>query len=256
MTTLLEVKDLSVEYISSGAWGAVKRFKALDAINLTLEKGQTLGLVGESGSGKSTLAKTICRLLTPTSGEVLFKGTNIASFHSSQLKAYRRSLQMVFQDPSDSLNPKMRIADIIAEPMEIHHLPNRPAEVKRLLDLVGLPQDFARRWPHELSGGQRQRVGIARALALSPELIICDEPVSALDISIQSQVINLLLSLQKELGLSYLFISHDLRLVRHFSDQIAVLNHGQLVEFGPAEEVYHHPHHAYTQELLASIPKV
>ncbi len=255
MSALLEIKDLCVDYTIAGNFGKTQKFRALEGINLTIEKGQTLGLVGESGSGKSTLGKAICRLLEPTSGEILFNSRNIATLRGAPLRAYRRGLSMIFQDPSDSLDPKMRIAEIIAEPLEIHHSPHRRERVAELLEQVGLPEEVAQKFPHELSGGMRQRVGIARAIALNPELIICDEPVSALDLSIQSQIINLLLRLQSELGLSYLFITHDLRLVRHFSDTIAVLKSGRLVEYGPAEEIYRHAQHPYTQQLLASLPK-
>jgi ABC-type oligopeptide transport system ATPase subunit len=255
MSPLLEIKDLCIDYTVAGNFGKTRKFRALEGVSLTIEKGQTLGLVGESGSGKSTLGKAICRLLGPSYGQILFEGRDIFKLRGAGLQAYRRGLSMIFQDPSDSLDPKMTVKDIISEPLEIHHIPQRREHIAELLEAVGLPQEVADKFPHELSGGMRQRVGIARALALKPKLIICDEPVSALDLSIQSQIINLLLKLQRELGLSYLFISHDLRLVRHFSDQIAVLKSGHLVEYGPATEVYSSPKADYTRELLASLPK-
>jgi oligopeptide transport system ATP-binding protein len=252
-TPLLEIQNLSVEYAAQGSLlKKEKSFRALKNISLSLEQGKTLGVVGESGCGKSTLAKAITRLLEPTAGQIIFEGADIAKIHGAKLKPYRRQIQMIFQDPADSLNPKHTIGTILSEPLEIHGIKNRVARIKELMDLVGLPQTYLQRYPHELSGGQRQRVGIARALALSPKLIICDEPVSALDISIQSQIINLLLGLQKTLGLSFIFISHDLRLVRHFSDKIAVLYQGELVEYGTAEEIYFRPKHEYTKKLLAS----
>jgi len=249
---LLEIKDLSVDYAGGNKlFGKATPFRALKNINLALEKGKTLGIVGESGCGKSTLAKTIIRLLEPTSGQIIFEGTDITKLRGASLKNYRRQIAMIFQDPADSLNPKMKIEKILAEPLEIHGVKNREGRVRELMGLVGLPEAFLERYPHELSGGQRQRVGIARALALEPKLVICDEPVSALDLSIQSQIINLLLTLQNKLGLSFIFISHDLRLVRHFSDRIAVLYNGECVEDGPAETVYRAPQHAYTKKLLA-----
>lgn len=251
---ILEIKNLSVTYSSPGGlFSKAKPFHALKEINLSLAAGQTLGVVGESGSGKSTLAKAIVRLLQPSGGEILFEGKDILPLRGAALKAYRRQVQMIFQDPADSLNPKHSIREILLEPLEIHHIKARNERVDELLQLVGIPNTFLTRYPHELSGGQRQRIGIARALALSPKLIICDEPVSALDLSIQSQIINLLLELQKKLGLSLIFISHDLRLVRHVSDHIAVLYQGQLVEYGPALQVYGHPQHAYTRNLLQNL---
>lgn len=253
-TNLLEVNNLSVDYTASRCLLTKERtFRALRNVSLSLQQGQTLGIVGESGCGKTTLAKTLMRLLEPTAGKIIFDGIDITNLRGAKLRPHRRKIQMVFQDPADSLNPKHRIEEILAEPLEIYHVANSEVRLGELMDLVGLPKAFLARYPHELSGGQRQRVGIARALALSPKLVICDEPVSALDLSIQSQIINLLLKLQNELGLSFIFISHDLRLVRHFSDQIAVLYKGERVEYGPAEEVYRHPKHVYTQKLLASL---
>jgi peptide/nickel transport system ATP-binding protein len=254
MTALLEVKDLRVSYASGQSLTKAEgSFQALKGINLALEQGQTLGIVGESGCGKSTLAKTIVRLLEPSSGRIIFDGVDIATLRGPKLKPYRKQIQMIFQDPSDSLNPKHTLFSIIAEPMEIHHEPDREERVNELMDLVGLPKALLTRYPHELSGGQRQRVGIARALALKPRLVICDEPVSALDLSVQSQIINLLLGLQKTLGLSYIFISHDLRLVRHFSDWIAVMYKGEIVEYGASDTLYHAPKHEYTRSLLKNL---
>lgn len=254
MSTLLEVKHLSVEYAPQGGlWAKGGNFRALDDVSLSLEAGQTLGIVGESGCGKSTLAKAILRLLEPTRGQIIFEGVDLTALRGGKLKPYRRQIQMVFQDPADSLNPKHTIAQILKEPLEIHKISNRDARVAGLLQLVGIPTDFLRRYPHELSGGQRQRIGIARALALNPKLIICDEPVSALDLSIQSQIVNLLLKLQKELGLALIFISHDLRLVRHMSDHIAVMKAGKVVEVADAQQLYRSAQHPYTQELLKNV---
>lgn len=254
MSTLLEVKNLSVEYAPQGGmFSKGGNFRALKDINFKLEQGETLGIVGESGCGKSTLAKAIIRLLEPTQGQIIFDGVDLTRLHGAKLKPHRRQIQMVFQDPADSLNPKHTIAQILKEPLEVHGIGKHDERIVELLQLVGIPQTFLTRYPHELSGGQRQRIGIARALALNPKLIICDEPVSALDLSIQGQIINLLLGLQKQLGLSLLFISHDLRLVRHVSDHIAVLYQGELVEFGRADDVYHRPQHAYTQKLLKNL---
>ncbi len=255
MKTLLKVENLSVDYAGKGGFlsAAAQPFRALKNVSLEIGEGETLGLVGESGCGKSTLAKAILRLLEPTEGRIVFDGTDITALRGAKLRPYRREVQMIFQDPADSLDPKHTLAQILAEPLEIHRLGNRAARIGELMERVGLPQEFLARYPHELSGGQRQRVGIARALALAPRLIICDEPVSALDLSIQGQIINLLLSLQKELRLSFLFISHDLRLVRHFSDRMAVLYNGERVEYGEAEAIYSHPQHPYTQRLLENL---
>jgi ABC-type glutathione transport system ATPase component len=251
---ILEIKNLTVEYSPAGGiFSKGKALRALNDVSFCVEAGQTLGIVGESGCGKSTLAKTIIRLLQPTSGKIIFDGHDITRLKGRALKPFRRQIQMVFQDPADSLNPKHTLEEILREPLEIHRIKNRAERIEKLLHLVGIPDTYLRRYPHELSGGQRQRIGIARALALEPKLVICDEPVSALDLSIQSQIINLLLRLQRELGLTMIFISHDLRLVRHVSDNIAVLYKGDLVELGAAEEVYHRPQHAYTKKLLANL---
>lgn len=261
-TPLLQVFNLSVHYpIRSGllqrSSGVVK---ALDDVSLKIEKGSTLGLVGESGSGKTTLGRVIVRLVDPTHGSVSYQGEPITPLRGSELRPYRKKIQMVFQDPYNSLNPRLRIGTILAEPLEIHFPKmsalDRSERVAELLKLVGLDPSFARRFPHEFSGGQRQRIGIARALAVEPEFIICDEPVSALDVSVQAQIVNLLMDLQEKLDLTYLFIAHDLAVVEHVSDQIAVLEHGKLVEEGPSELITTQPSHPYTQRLLASIPSL
>jgi peptide/nickel transport system ATP-binding protein/oligopeptide transport system ATP-binding protein len=262
MPPLLQVSNLSVHFpVKSGflqrQTGVVK---ALDDVSLSIEKGSTLGLVGESGSGKTTLGRAIVRLIDPTVGSVSYQGQIISTLRGSELRPYRKKIQMVFQDPYNSLNPRLRIGTILAEPLEIHFPQmspsDRAARVAELLELVGLDPAHARRFPHEFSGGQRQRIGIARALAVEPEFIICDEPVSALDVSVQAQIVNLLMDLQEKLNLTYLFIAHDLAVVEHVSDQIAVLEHGKLVEEGPSELITTHPTHPYTQRLLASIPSL
>ena len=261
-TPLLDIQNLSVHFpIRSGLLqrptGVVK---ALDNVSLKIEKGSTLGLVGESGSGKTTMGRVIVRLIDPTSGSVSYQGEKISTLSGSSLRPYRKKIQMVFQDPYNSLNPRLRIGTILAEPLEIHFpqmsASDRSDRVSELLRLVGLDPAHARRFPHEFSGGQRQRIGIARALAVEPEFIICDEPVSALDVSVQAQIVNLLMDLQEKLDLTYLFIAHDLAVVEHVSDQIAVLEHGKLVEEGSSEQITTHPTHPYTQRLLASIPSL
>ncbi len=230
---------------------------ALRDINFSIFRGQTLGLVGESGCGKSTLGRTLLRLYEPSEGRILFRGQDITHLPHARLKEVRREMQMIFQDPYASLNPRMTVGDIISEPLDVHRIgpsSERTQRVAELLDLVNLPKSCSGRFPHEFSGGQRQRIGIARALALRPEFIICDEPISALDISIQAQIANLLLALQKELNLTYLFIAHDLAMVKVLSSQVAVMYLGEFVEMGPVESIYAHPQHPYTQILLASIP--
>lgn len=224
-----------------------KTFAAVKNVSFTQTKSEILGLVGESGSGKSTLGRMLLGLISPTSGEVLFEGKKIE-------KSLPSRMQMIFQDPFASLNPRMTIGDIILEPLKIHH--RKSPSVDELLDLVGLPQSAKGRFPHEFSGGQRQRVGIARALALHPDFIVCDEPISALDVSIQAQIVNLLLKLQKELGLTYLFIAHDLAMVRHISTRVAVMVHGEFVEIAPTDHLYKNPLHPYTQLLFSSIPRL
>ena len=261
-TPLLEVVNLSVHFpVRSGLLqnqtGVVR---ALDDVSLSIPRGTTLGLVGESGSGKTTLGRVIVRLVDPTLGSVRYDGREISSLKGAELRPYRKKIQMVFQDPYNSLNPRLRIGTILAEPLEIHFpqmsASDRTIRVAELLHLVGLDPAHARRFPHEFSGGQRQRIGIARALAVEPEFIICDEPVSALDVSVQAQIVNLLMDLQEKLNLTYLFIAHDLAVVEHVSDQIAVLEHGKLVEEGSSETITTQPKHPYTQRLLASIPSI
>ncbi|MER7753494.1 dipeptide ABC transporter ATP-binding protein [Kitasatospora sp. NPDC097643] len=258
---ILEVRDLVKHYpLTQGILfkkqvGAVK---AVDGISFDLVKGETLGIVGESGCGKSTLAKVLMNLERATAGEVRFKGQDITRLSGAGLKAVRRNIQMVFQDPYTSLNPRMTVGDIIGEPFEIHPevapKGDRRKAVQDLLDVVGLNPEYINRYPHQFSGGQRQRIGIARGLALKPEVIICDEPVSALDVSVQAQVINLLEQLQGEFGLSYMFIAHDLSIVRHISDRVGVMYLGKMVEIGTEDEIYAHPTHPYTQALLSAVP--
>jgi oligopeptide transport system ATP-binding protein len=235
----------------------VARVHAVDDVSFAVREGETLGLVGESGCGKSTLGRTIVRLLEPTEGEILFRGEPIQHLGPRKLRPLRREMQMVFQDPYASLNPRKRVGSIIGDPLRIHKLGDkreRKARVEELLETVGLQPEHYNRFPHEFSGGQRQRIGIARALALSPKLVIADEPVSALDVSIQAQIINLLDDLQDELGLTYLFVAHDIGVVRHISDRIAVMNDGKIVEQGTADEVCERPKHEYTKKLLAAVP--
>ena len=234
---------------------AIGACKAVDGVSFSLKEGQTLGLVGESGCGKSTLAKAIVRLIKPTSGKITF--SDYLSDDSQGKKDFCKSVQMVFQDPAESLNSRMTVGSILREPLDIHNIGTkheRPSQVKELLKKVGLPESAAKRYPFEFSGGQRQRIGIARALALEPDLLVLDEPVSALDVSVQSQVLNLLMELQQSLGLSYLLIAHDLAVVRHVSDIIAVMYLGKIVEMGPAHEVFENPVHAYTKALISAIP--
>jgi ABC-type oligopeptide transport system ATPase subunit len=235
----------------------VDHVKAVDGVSFDIAEGETLGLVGESGSGKSTTGYCILQLMRPTSGSIRFQGQELMSLGREELRRTRRDMQIVFQDPYSSLNPRMTVGDIVAEPLVVHGVDTRrgrAARVRALLDVVGFDPGFTNRYPHEFSGGQRQRIGIARALALSPKLIICDEPVSALDVSIQAQILNLLKDLQDEFELTYLFIAHDLAVVRSMSDRIAVMNKGKLVELGPAESVYGDPHEAYTKALLSAVP--
>ncbi|PKM50929.1 MAG: peptide ABC transporter ATP-binding protein [Firmicutes bacterium HGW-Firmicutes-7] len=231
--------------------------KAVDDVSFYIKKGETLGLVGESGCGKSTVGRTMLRLYKPTAGEIIFNGTDIAKFNESELMPYRKKIQMIFQDPYASLNPRMTVKDIIGEPIDIHNLAKgneREEIIVDLLQRVGLNKDHASRYPHEFSGGQRQRIGIARALAVKPEFIICDEPISALDVSIQAQVVNMLDDLQDEFGLTYLFIAHDLSMVRHISDRVGVMYLGNLMEVASSKELYSNPQHPYTQALLSAIP--
>ena len=259
MSALLEVEDLRVHFpVGGGLFAGRKRWcRAVDGISLDLSPGETLGIVGESGCGKTTLGKAICRLVRPTGGEVRVDGADALRLRGGRLRRYRRRVQMIFQDPAESLNPRQTVGQILEEPLRIHRR-GGPAERRRrvaeLLDQVGLPQGAADRYSFEFSGGQRQRIGIARALALRPSLIVCDEPVSALDVSVQSQILNLLLDLQAEYHFAYLFISHDLAVVRHLSDRIAVLYLGQMVELADRDELFAHPLHAYTRALISAIP--
>lgn len=257
---LLTVKDLHMHFpVREGILlRASKSCRAVDGVNLTIAPGETVGLVGESGCGKSTLGKCIVRLHQPTGGSIIFQGNDLAHEKGAALKAHRRELQMIFQDPVESLNSRHTVGDIIAEPFVIHKIGDdawRRQRVRELLAKVGLPANAAERFPFEFSGGQRQRIGIARAIALEPKLIVCDEPVSALDVSIQSQVLNLLLDLQREMKLSYLFIAHNLAVVKHVSDRIAIMYLGRIVELADADTIYRAPRHPYTRALISAIPE-
>jgi ABC-type oligopeptide transport system ATPase subunit len=259
---LLEVKDLRVWFPVFG--GLLRRrisdVKAVDGVSFRVESGQTVGLVGESGSGKTTVGRALLKLQKATSGEVFFEGKNILPLREREFRPTRRKAQMIFQDPYGSLNPRMTCGDIIGESLEIHFREmssgDRRDAVAALLRQVGLKADMAARYPHEFSGGQRQRIGIARALAVKPRFIVCDEPVSALDVSVQGQIINLLEDLQEELGLSYLFIAHDLAVIEHISDYVLVMHRGKIVEAASAEAIYENPQHHYTKTLLAAVPQL
>jgi len=259
---LLELRDVRTHFpVESGfllrrQTGTVK---AVDGVSLTVARGEVVGLVGESGCGKSTLARTIMQLVPTTGGSVILDGRSLTTASAAEVKAARRGMQMVFQDPFASLNPRMTVFDTLAEPLRVHGVcpaPEIPARVGRLMELVGLASRFSRKYPHEFSGGQRQRIAIARALALEPQLIIADEPVSALDVSIQAQILNLLASLVRQMNLTLLFIAHDLSVVKHISDRVAVMYLGKIVELGPAAEVIDHPRHPYTRALISAIPTV
>ena len=259
---LLEVRDLRVWFPVFG--GLLRRkvddVKAVDGVSFTVEGGQTVGLVGESGSGKTTVGRALLKLLKAATGEVIFDGKSILPMREREFRPLRREMQMIFQDPYGSLNPRMTCGDIIGEALSIHFRELSPADrrdsVAALLKQVGLRPELAARYPHEFSGGQRQRIGIARALAVKPRFIVCDEPVSALDVSVQGQIVNLLEDLQEELGLSYLFIAHDLAVVEHISDYVLVMHHGKIVEAAPAEAIYENPQHEYTKTLLAAVPQL
>ena len=254
--TLLDVKGLKQYFNINLGFFRSKPLKAVDDVSFSIRRGETLGLVGESGCGKTTVGRSILHLYQPTAGQVIYDGKEINSKES--LKEFRKKATMVFQDPYSSLNPRMTVSDIVAEPLDVHHLYSTKQErndrVLELLGYVGLNSEHASRYAHEFSGGQRQRIGIARALAVNPEFIVCDEPVSALDVSIQAQVINMFDDLQDKLGLTYLFIAHDLLVVRHISDRIAVMYLGKMVELADAEEIYTHPLHPYSQSLLSAVP--
>ena len=260
-SALLRVEDLAVHFpVTEGLVfeKQVGSVRAVDGVSFELERGETFGLVGESGCGKSTTALAILRMLEPTAGRIVFEGEDISAYDQRALRPIRRRMQMVYQDPFGSLNPRMKVRDIIGEPLVVHRLAGSRAKyrarVAELMELVGLLPDTARLYPHEFSGGQRQRIGIARALALEPSLVICDEAVSALDVSIQAQVVNLFMDLQEKLGLTYLFIAHDLSVVRHISDRIAVMYLGRIVEIADRDQLFRDPKHPYTDALLAAVP--
>lgn len=261
MEALLEVKDLKKHFPISNSIPfkkATQSVKAVDGVNFTVYAGETLGVVGESGCGKSTMARLVNQLIKPTSGIVNFEKENLVGMNPEKLRMMRKKIQMIFQDPYASLDPRKKIGELIAEPLVIHKVgdhASRKRKVEELLEIVGLNKRYADRYPHEFSGGQRQRINIARALTLNPDLIICDEPVSALDVSVQAQVINLLKQLQKEFNLTYIFISHDLNVVRYMCDRIAVMYLGKIVEIGTYEEIYSNPQHPYTKALFSAIPK-
>ncbi len=250
---ILELNNLSKVFPVKGG----KKVHAVNNVSLTLNKGETLGIVGESGCGKSTMGRTILKIYEPTSGQIIFNGRDITGLSRKQMLPYRKKMQMIFQDPYASLNPRFTIGDIIEEPMIIHKIgtpEERKAKVQDLIETVGLKPDHIRRYPHEFSGGQRQRIGIARTLTLQPDFIVCDEPISALDVSIQAQIINLLERIQKETGISYLFIAHDLGMVHHISHKIGVMYLGNLVEYGSSDDIYKNPLHPYTRALISAAP--
>ena len=262
LTPLMEVRDLKVHFPVRS--GLLRRqtdvFKAVDGVSFSVPAGKTVGLLGESGSGKTTIGRTLVKLLAATAGEVLWKGTDILPMSEREFRPLRRRIQYIFQDPFGSLNPRMTISKIIGEALEIHFKEMRPSErddrVAALLQRVGLRSEMGSRFPHEFSGGQRQRIGIARALAVEPKFLICDEPVSALDVSVQAQIVNLLQDIQQELGLAMLFIAHDLAVVEHVSDSVLVLHRGKIVEAGVTSEVLQTPRNSYTRELLAAVPRI
>jgi len=256
---LLEIKDLKKHFpVRAGLLGRpTKSVRAVDGVSLAIKRGETLGLVGESGCGKSTLGRTILRLLEPTAGRILFLGSDITETGGEKLRSLRKKMQIIFQDPYSSLNPRMTVGSIVGEALSIHKIGKRAERRDRVMSLlkeVGLHPEAYSRYPHEFSGGQRQRIGVARALAVEPEFIVCDEPVSALDVSIQAQILNLLIELQKSRGLTYLFISHDLRVVEHIADRVAVMYLGKIVELASANELFNNPLHPYTIALLSAVP--
>ncbi|MBK9333904.1 MAG: dipeptide ABC transporter ATP-binding protein [Ignavibacteria bacterium] len=256
---LIEVRNLRKYFpIKKGVFSkTIGNVKAVDDVSFSIKKGETLGLVGESGCGKTTVGRSILRLIEPTAGEIIFEGKDITNISSKELKTYRKKMQIIFQDPYSSLNPRITVGGMLNEILKFHEIAEGAAAEKRveqLLDTVGLRKIHARRYLHEFSGGQRQRIGIARALSVEPKFIVCDEPVSALDVSIQSQILNLLQDLQKEFGITYLFISHDLSVVEHISDRVCVMYLGQLVEMATREALYQHPNHPYSQALLSAVP--
>ena len=259
MEPILEIEDLKMHFpVKGGVFlRPVGSAKAVDGVSLKVFPGETLGLVGESGCGKTTLAKAASRLLTPTAGKVVFDGHDITHMKRKGLMPLRREMQMIFQDPAESLNPRHSVAEIVGEPFVVQKIgtrEERQMKVAGLLERVGLNENMVSRFPFEFSGGQRQRIGIARALALNPKLILCDEPVSALDVSVQSQVLNLMMDLQQDMGLAYLFIAHDLAVVRHVSDRVAIMYLGKIMELADADEIYNNPRHAYTKALISAIP--
>jgi ABC-type oligopeptide transport system ATPase subunit len=257
---LVDVRHLVKEFPQRSQWFRARPgVRAVDDVTFSIVGGETFGLVGESGSGKTTTGRCVLRLIEATSGEIRFNDMDVRALSASELRRARRHFQIVFQDPYSSLNPRMRVGAIVEEPLTIHRIGSREerrAKVRQLFELVGLDPQAMTKYPHEFSGGQRQRIGVARALALEPSLVVCDEPVSALDVSVQAQVVNLLLDLQKRLGLTYLFIAHDLRLVRQICDRVAVMYRGRIVEVAPAEQLFTQPAHLYTQALLSAIPRL
>ena len=261
---ILKVSSLSVDYKSNNSflfpWEKTKTFRAVEDINFEIKEGETLGIVGETGSGKSTIAKAVINLLKVSSGKIYFQNNQIANLDEKNMRNYRKEIQMIFQDPLASLNPRMNVGEIISEPLKVHY-PNLTKnelkyQVQDIMNNVGLLSNQINRYPHEFSGGQCQRIGIARSLILKPKLIICDEPVSSLDVSIQAQVINLLKELQEKFKLTYLFITHDLNIAKHMSDNIMVLNLGKIVEMNKSNEIFNFPKHDYTKKLISSIPKI
>lgn len=256
---LLQIENLKTYFDVSGGMFSKKQYvKAVDDISFQIRRGETFGLVGESGCGKSTLGRTIVKINRPTAGRILYEGKDVMKLSAEEERDFRKKVQMIFQDPYASLNPRMTVGEIIREPMDIHHIfetkEEREARVVELLQIVGLKPDHIRRYPHEFSGGQRQRISIARTLALNPDFVVCDEPISALDVSIQAQIINLLQNIQEEMGISYLFVAHDLSMVNHISDRIGVMYLGHMMEIGESDELYRDPMHPYTKALLSAVP--